>query len=164
MSEREQENIINTDQSPARSSPTAELEITRDEVKKMLDETKAEIREETKKDIERQVQLDRASLLTVFGVFASIIGFFNFEVHFLKTVKSLWDIVGFSCIMCALLISFNIVLDYLMQSRLNKDAAKLHSRYIFFMLVLFGLGCCAIYQGEQVKKIDTAVKPSLLLS
>lgn len=149
----EPENIIkinNSTQEEASLITPSKVEavLTEETVNRMIDQAKSEIRNETK-EIEKQVLLERASLITVFGLFASITSFLVIEFQCLKTVSSIWGILGFSCIVFALLLGFNIGLDYLIKSRFDKEGLKLHWNYIAFISAFFVIGCGAIFYGDE---------------
>lgn len=118
--------------------------LTKEGVNEMMEQLKSEFRKET----ERQVLLERASLITIFGLFASITSFLIVEFQCLKAMSGPWQIVGFSCVVFALLLGFNIGLDYLVKSRFDKDS-ELHGGYIAFVFLFFAIGCCAIHFGEK---------------
>lgn len=113
-------------------------------VRELMEQVKSEFRKET----ERQVLLERASLITIFGLFASITSFLIVEFQCLKAVNGVWEIVGFSCTAFALLLGFNIGLDYLIKSRFD-EGLKLHRHYIAFVALFFVIGCGAIVYGEK---------------
>lgn len=125
-----------------------EAVLTEEAVNKMIEKAKSDFRNETK-EIEKQVLLERASLITVFGLFASITSFLIIEFQCLKTVSNIWDIIGFSCVIFALLLGFNIGLDYLIKSRFDKEGLKLHWSYILFVVIFFAAGCGSIFYGEK---------------
>lgn len=125
-------------------------ELTAEMVQSLIEDAKNEFRKETK-EIEKQVLLERASLITIFGLFASITSFLIIEFQCLKTVSSIWGIVGFSCVIFALLLGFNIGLDYLIKSRFDKDGQNSRGirNYIAFVGIIFAIGCGGIYLSEK---------------
>jgi len=118
--------------------------LNKDEVKQMIESAKIEVletaRTETKNEINVQVQTDKASLITVFGIFASITSFLTIEFQFLKTLTSLKQILGFTLVLCAMLFGFNIALDYLVKSRLDSETPKPVLFFCLFVTVLFFVG------------------------
>lgn len=152
----QQRDMMNTHITDVAATSEHEIVLSVDYVKAMIEEAKNEIRDQTKndikletKEIEKQVLLERASLITVFGLFASITSFLVIEFQCLKTVSTLWGILGFSCVICALLLSFNIGLDYLIKSRFDNKTPRLHWFYMIFISTLFVIGCGSIYYGEE---------------
>ena len=79
---------------------------------------------ETDKKIRQAVETDKASLITVFGIFASITSFLTIEFQFLKTICSYEKLLGFTLVLFALLLGFNLGLDYLVKSRTQKDVTE----------------------------------------
>lgn len=125
--------------------------------KPLLEELRLEIKKETKEEIEKQVQTDKASLMTVFGIFASVISFLTIEFQFLKTICSIEKITGFTLILFSLLFSFNIGLDYLIKSRLDKESPKPNNIFIFFILILLIFGIFIISKGNEEQCKDNAI-------
>jgi hypothetical protein len=151
----QQRDIMNAQVTDVSATSEHEIVLTVDYVKAMIEQAKNEIRDQTKndirnetKEIEKQVLVERASLITVFGLFASITSFLVIEFQCLKTVSTMWGIVGFSCVICSLLLSFNIGLDYLIKSRFDTKIPRLHWFYTGFIVLLFIIGCVSIYRGE----------------
>lgn len=127
--------------------------VTADTAKVMLEpmvkEAMDAVLDLAKREIETQMQNERISLITIFGIFASIISFLTVEVQCFKAATSLWDIVGFCCVIFALLLGFNIGLDYMIKTRIDEGVPRLHWFYIGLIIGLFAIGCGAIYRGEQ---------------
>lgn len=117
-------------------------------VKEQIELKFREARDESKKDIDKQVQIDKASLITVFGVFASIISFLTVEFQFLKTLCSMEKVLGFTLILFSLLLGFNICLDYVVRSRLEEDKVNHFGLYITIGLFLF-VGAFFTTQGNE---------------
>jgi hypothetical protein len=99
--------------------------------------------------IRKQVQLDKASLITVFGIFASIISFLTIEFQFLKTVCSFEKILGFTLILFSLLFTFNVALDYLVKSRLDKKTPELSKHFTSLIALFFLIGILLTYKGNE---------------
>lgn len=118
-------------------------------VKNEIKLAKGEVENNVDKMIRDQVQLDKASLITVFGIFASVISFLTIEFQFLKTICSLEKILGFTLILFSLLFGFNVALDYLIKSRLNKDIPKPSIYFTFLIIGLFLIGIIFTYKGNE---------------
>ena len=103
--------------------------------------------------VEIQVSNEKVSLISIFGIFASVISFLTIEFQFLQKVSGLWGIVGFSCVLFALLLGFNIGLDYLIKNRFDKDAPIPHEGYLRLIVIVFFIGCLAISCGNEWKEI-----------
>ena len=93
------------------------VEEVKQEIAKAIEDAKKEFLKQAKEDsgneIRNQVQTDKASLITVFGIFASIISFLTIEFQFLRTVCSFEKLIGFTLLLASLLLCFNLALDYL---------------------------------------------------
>lgn len=118
-------------------------------VKEQIATAKKEVIEDAEKAIREQVQTDKASLITVFGIFASVISFLTIEFQFLKTLCSFEKILGFTLILFALLFSFNVALDYLVKSRLDKQTPKPNLYFIFMVVLVFIAGIYFTFQGNE---------------
>lgn len=118
-------------------------------VKSEIAVAKKEVMEEADQAIQKQVQIDKASLITVFGVFASIISFLTIEFQFLKTVCSLQKILGFTFILFALLYGFNIALDYLVKSRLDNKTPKPNMYFSILVFLFLGIGIFFSFKGNE---------------
>lgn len=118
-------------------------------VKEQIATAKKEVIEDADRAIREQVQTDKASLITVFGIFASVISFLTIEFQFLKTLCSFEKILGFTLILFALLFSFNVALDYLVKSRLDKQTPKPNLYFIFVVVLVFIAGIYFAFQGNE---------------
>ncbi len=86
-----------------------------------------------------QLKGEKETFVTTFGLFASILAFLTIEFQFLKTLYSWEKIVGFSLILWALLLGFNIALDLLTQGRSGKEISCWH--WLFYGILL---GLCIL--------------------
>lgn len=118
-------------------------------VKEEIEKAKKEVKDDADKAIREQVQTDKASLITVFGIFASVISFLTIEFQFLKTLCSLEKILGFSLILFALLFGFNVALDYLIKSRLDKQTPKPNLFFTIMVMGVFFAGVYFTFQGNE---------------
>lgn len=112
---------------------------------------------EANEEIRKQVQTDKASLITVFGIFASIVSFLTIEFQFLKTICSFEKLVGFTLILASLLLCFNIGLDYLIKSRTDKETPKPNIVFGVFVAILFILGIYFMNLGNEEKCKDNKI-------
>jgi hypothetical protein len=127
----------------------AHSQITWEEVDNALERAKVEFLREAKIEIEKQVQTDKASLITVFGIFASILSFLTIEFQFLKAAPDAKSILGLSLVLFASLFGFNIALDYLVKNRLDKDNSCASLIFTIFTIFLFIFGCIVIMSAHQ---------------
>lgn len=125
------------------------VEITSEWVLAEISKAKGEVLENAKVEINKQVQTDKSSLITVFGVFASVISFLTIEFQFLKTVCSLEKILGFTLILFSLLFGFNIALDYLVKSRLEKETPRPNIYFSIFIFLLLVAGIYMTFNGNE---------------
>lgn len=128
----------------AQHHETVGIPLTEDAVRKMINEAKDEVLVKARNEIQKQVQMDKISLMTVFGIFASILFILTGEFQFLKTITEVRVILGFSLVMFAQLFSFNIALDYLVKTRLDKETPKPNLWFCSFVCALFIFGVVAI--------------------
>ncbi len=108
-------------------------------------------------EIRKQVQTDKASLITVFGIFASIISFLTIEFQFLRTICSFEKLIGFTLILFSLLLCFNLALDYLVKSRTDKQTPKPNIIFSIFVIILFILGIHFMYLGNEENCKDNKI-------
>lgn len=122
--------------------------VTFEEVSQMITEAKAAVSEQAKSELDRHAQAVQSSLFVVFGIFASMIAFLTIEFQFLKTLNNIYQILGFMFVLCALLLGFNLVLDYLMKNLFDKAAPKPSVWLILMIGSLLGLGIVFIICGS----------------
>lgn len=92
---------------------------------------------------------DKASLITVFGVFASIVTFLSVEVQILNSVCDPWRLVGFSLIVLTSLLSFIFVLHWIADSWINEKRKPIPAYLMVFVSVLFGIGGVCFFLGDS---------------
>jgi len=126
------------------------LEVVQSQIKESFEKAKIE----TSIKINEQVQTDKASLITVFGIFASIISFLTIEFQFLRTVCSFEKLLGFTLVLASLLLCFNLALDYLVKSRIDTETPKPNTSFtiLIIFLFLFGVGCISFGNEETCKE------------
>lgn len=129
-----------TGQTDKQSTKSQGIPLTLENVNKMIEISKEEVFLKAKDEITKQVQTDRASLITVFGLFASIVLLVTMQFKFLEKANNIFQIIGLNFNLLASLLSFNIALDYLVKSRLNKDTPKPIRNFYIFVVLLFFLG------------------------
>lgn len=126
-------------------SPSIDIEL----IKKLIQEEHDTINRAVQEEIQRQIQDDKISLITIFGIFASITSFLTIEFQFLKTVNSLEKILGFSLILFALLLSFNVALDYIVKSGVSKKTLTPSIAFYALMGSLFIVGVLFASLGNE---------------
>jgi hypothetical protein len=151
----------NSNLQPDSKNPSITLVEVKREISQELSKAKEEFlktaKKEAEEEIRKQVQTDKASLITVFGIFASIISFLTIEFQFLRTICSLEKLTGFTLILASLLLCFNLALDYLVKSRTDKESPKPNIFFSVFIAILFAIGIWFIYQGNEEKCKDNKI-------
>ena len=158
MSENDQKNNTigqKSDLQPVQNEPPITLKDAQKEIAEQLKIAKEDFLKtakiEASEEIRRQVQTDKASLTTVFGIFASIISFLTIEFQFLRTICNYEKLMGFTLILASLLLCFNLALDYLIKSRTDTETPKPNIVFSIFVIVLFVLGICFMFLGNEEK-------------
>lgn len=146
---------------PTQSEPPITLNEAKREIAEAIGKAKEDFlkiaKTEASEEIRKQVQTDKASLITVFGVFASIISFLTIEFQFLRTICSFEKLIGFTLILASLLLCFNLALDYLVKSRTDKETPKPNIIFGVFLIILFISGICYTYLGNEEKCKDNKI-------
>lgn len=115
------------------------------------------LRAEIYEKIDNKLQTDKASLITVFGTFASLLAFLTVEFQFLKTIETIEKITGFTLVLFCLLISFNLILDYVVQSRMENRVKAPNIFIVLILIIVFGLGIFfSAQENWSNKKINDA--------
>ena len=97
MNEHTNKLIENSNKSGSIDKKTDDIilqHVTLQEVETMIKNAEIKILQKADHKINEQVQTDKASLITVFGLFASIISFLTIEFQFLKTIDNFNRIIG----------------------------------------------------------------------
>jgi hypothetical protein len=164
MSENEQQDNKVGEISSLQPTP-GESSITLKDVKREIAEAIEKVKNsflktaktEAREEIRKQVQTDKASLITVFGIFASIISFLTIEFQFLRTVCSFEKLIGFTLILASLLLCFNIALDYLVKTRTDNKTPKPSIFFSIFIIVCFSIGILFTFLGNEEKCGDNKI-------
>jgi magnesium-transporting ATPase (P-type) len=101
------------------------------------------IGEKVKEEIKKEIAIDKATLFSVFGVFASIVTFLSVEIQSLKIFYDFWNILGFNLVMLASLLIFVLLLDYIGRGWRNDYKIELKKfPWIIFIIItiIFILG------------------------
>lgn len=107
---------------------TQPLQVTEDQLRGL-------VKDHVKEEIQKEIKFDKASLFTVFGIFAAIVTFISIEIQLLRTLCGFWSVVGFSIIILASLLTFVLLLDYI--GRGWRNDFKLESRQFPWILIMF---------------------------
>jgi len=76
---------------------------------------------ELERRLEEKFSKDKSSLLTIFGIFASLVTFLLIEVQILKNICDFWRLFGFSFFILGGLLTFVFILQYLTKSWIEND-------------------------------------------
>jgi hypothetical protein len=98
---------------------------------------------------EKSLVTDKASLMTVFGIFASVVTFLSVEIQFLKNVCDPLRLVGFSLVLLASLLSFVWMLHLLANFWINERVKDHPKLLVVFIVLLFGLGGTLLVLGKD---------------
>jgi len=114
-----------------------------------------------KDEIQKEIKFDKASLFTVFGIFASIVTFVSIEIQILRTVCDFWNVVGFSIISLGSLLTFILILDYIGRGWRNEfklEVKQFPWILMIFIVLLFIVGfVSASFSKSEVACKDEAV-------
>jgi hypothetical protein len=111
------------------------------------------VTDRVKKAVASEISADKASLFTVFGVFASIVTLISVEIQMLKTLCSFWDVIGFSLILLAALLIFILLLDHIGRGW-RDDSGKEQFKnlpwpILIICIVLFSVGIVLASKGSE---------------
>lgn len=130
------------------------LFVTQEHVKNILDE-------ELQKRFDRfedRLITDKASLITVFGIFASIVAFLSIEIQILKTICAYWKVAGFSLIILASLLSFVLILHFIGQTWAKNDQKqKFPWEIAMIVMFLFIVGVVFSTLGNENSCIENSI-------
>lgn len=119
------------------------------------------VRDHVKDEIQKEIKTDKASLFTVFGIFASIVTFVSIEIQILKTICDFWNVVGFSIIMLASLITFVLILDYIgrgWRNDINSEIKQFPWILTIFIILLFAVGFISVsFSSKEISCKDEAI-------
>jgi len=124
-------------------------------------EWKEVVSDYVKEEIQKEIKFDKASLFTVFGIFASIVTFVSVEIQILKILCDVWNVVGFSIIFLASLVTFVLILDYIGRGWRNDFKLELKQFpwiLLTFIVLLFISGFIAIsFSNKEIACKDEAI-------
>lgn len=122
--------------------------ITKTEVERMIGDVSAKTDDKLKKFEERLVT-DKTSLMTVFGIFASVVTFLSVEIQIFKNICDPLKLVGFTFVLLGSLLSFILILHWIANFWLDKKEIKFPTGPTIFILVLFVIGIFSFQVGRD---------------
>lgn len=110
-----------------------------------IENTKNEAIKIASKVIKEEVGSVKKDMFVTFGIFTSFIAFIVGEINFFKNIKSVYDIVGFSFILCALMFGFLFGVIFIIDEKENKSKII---KMIYVFALFFELGSLFIVLGK----------------
>lgn len=110
--------------------------------------------------IRKEIATDKASLFTVFGVFASIVTFLSVEIQILMRFDDPWNSSGFSLIILASLLIFITLLDYIGRGWRDDSTQQLKNfPWVLFAIttLIFLTGLFLTSRGNEQKSKENLI-------
>lgn len=98
---------------------------------------------------EKRLATNTTNLITVFGIFASIVTFLSIEIQIFKNICDPLRLLGFSLIVLASLVSFIFVLHVIANFWINEKAKEYPKIIIAFILLFFIGGIALFFTGKD---------------
>lgn len=113
---------------------------------------------QTVKDkISEEISVDKASLFTVFGIFASIVTFVSVEIQILKVICDFWNIAGFSMIVLSSLLMFILLLDYIGRGWRDDSKVKFPWEIWILAIIFLFIGFASAFKGDEEQCRDNSI-------
>jgi hypothetical protein len=115
--------------------------LSKEAVEEMIEAANTEVLRKSTDEINKQNQANLTTFISIFGIFASIITFLGIEIQFLGKMNNTKEVLGFSLVLFAMLISFSVALDHLIRNRLDKETSKpiLYFYILVAVMLVFGI-------------------------
>lgn len=109
------------------------------QLKVVLDQSEEISKKIAKETAEKQVEILKRDVFTIFGIFTSFIAFIVGEINILKTIDSIYDKVGFSFLFVSFITGFLFGVMFLLnEGTYEKKFKKMLLIFIiFFMIGIF---------------------------
>jgi len=98
---------------------------------------------------EKRLATNTTNLITVFGIFASIVTFLSIEIQIFKNVCNPSRLLGFSFIVLASLLSFVFILHLIASSWINEKTKEYPKSIVVFIALLFVGGGALFFVGKD---------------
>jgi hypothetical protein len=117
-------------------------------------ETVARMIQESKDDVMRraneQLQKAQDSSITIIGIFSSIFSFLTIEFQILNGLSDIRQTMGLSLLLFAMLLSFNLALDYIVARRFNQEC-RTHYFLMLLVIMAFSMGLLFLWQTSMAQ-------------
>lgn len=124
--------------------------LTSKETQSLINKQVAEQVNDDLKSFKDTLATDKASLISVFGLFASIVSFLLVQVQVFKYICSVEKIIGLSIIMISSLLFLNLSLHDIACKWINKEIKINYFLYIVVLIFLFIGAVLSFYGNEAV--------------
>ncbi|MBU0455854.1 MAG: hypothetical protein KKA99_03660 [Gammaproteobacteria bacterium] len=98
---------------------------------------------------EKRLATNTTNLITVFGIFASIVTFLSIEIQIFKNVCDPFRLLGFSLVVLASLLSFIFILHLIASFWINEKAKEYPKSILVFIALLFIGGGALFFVGKD---------------
>jgi len=113
-------------------------------------------------EIERKIEKDRTSILSIFGIFASIIAFLSVQVQILQKATSFNQLISLSLILMAGLLCFVVALQWITKMWIedNKKSSliALVITVVVLLLGCFYFGYKSLNDQNEINKHNFSIK------
>ena len=103
-------------------------------------------------DLKKEITTDRSSVLTIFGIFASIITFLSVQVQILQKATSFDQLAFLSVLLLFGLVSFTALLQYVTKTWIENNSEKAFYPVYVVILILATLLVVFGIRSTNVKK------------
>lgn len=98
---------------------------------------------------EKRLSANTTNLITVFGIFASIVTFLSIEIQIFKNICDPYRLLGFSLVILASLLSFIFILHLIASFWINEKAKEYPKSILVFIALLFIGGGALFFVGKD---------------
>jgi ABC-type multidrug transport system fused ATPase/permease subunit len=98
---------------------------------------------------EKRLSTNTTNLITVFGIFASIVTFLSIEIQIFKNICDPFRLLGFSLVILASLLSFIFILHLIASFWINEKAKEYPKSILVFIALLFIGGGTLFFIGRD---------------
>lgn len=124
------------------------MEVTSDSASKFLSNQGERI-DKLEDTFEKRLSTNTTNLITVFGIFASIVTFLSIEIQIFKNICDPSRLLGFNLIVLASLLSFILILHLIASSWINEKAKEYPKSILVFIILFFMSGGFLFFIGKD---------------